>query len=77
MIAELALSATKFGWQCTNCHQLFDAMWRPVEPEKVWRPPVAYMWMADKPPFRFCPNCGIELGKEVPCGEEICELRVE
>ena len=57
-MANLALAATKFGWQCTNCHQLFDAMWRPIDDKKIWKPPVAYNWMLDKPPFNFCPTCG-------------------
>ena len=77
MTAELALAATKFGWECTNCHQLYDAMWRPNTLEKIWRPPVSLQWMIDKPTFRYCPSCGVEFGKEIECGEEICELRVE
>lgn len=77
MKAELAISATMCCWECTNCHQLFDAMWRPTTPEKAWKPPVTYAWTADRPPYRFCPNCGISLMGDMECGEEICELRME
>ena len=57
-MADLVMAATKYGWQCTRCKQLYDSMWRPISEEKIWKPPVAYNWMLDKPPFNFCPVCG-------------------
>ena len=74
--ATLDLLATLYSWQCSNCHALFDAMWRPVALEKVWAPPVTYQWTADKPDFNYCPHCGACFRKEPACGEAVCEIRV-
>ena len=70
-MAELALAATKFGWQCTECHQLFDSMWRPIKPEKIWQPPLAYNWMIDKPPYNYCPICGVSFSKDESPTDEL------
>lgn len=72
-MAELALAATKFGWQCTHCHQLFDSMWRPIKPEKTWQPPISFNWTIDPPPFNYCPNCGEEFKNN---DEPTSELRI-
>lgn len=64
MSATLDLSVSMHGWVCSACHQLYDAMWRPTEKEKAWRPPVTYMWPVDKPTFNFCPNCGASFKKD-------------
>lgn len=69
---ELALAATKYGWQCSNCYQLFDFLWRPISPEKAYKPPIPCNWMADKPPFHFCPMCGVKFGEENADGAETC-----
>ena len=61
---DLVLAATKYGWQCTKCHQLFDFLWRPVDPEHVYKPPIPCNWMADKPTFSFCPSCGVKFGDD-------------
>lgn len=61
MEAKLELNAMQYGWSCTNCHQFFDAFWRPAK--KGWKPPEAYMWMADKPDFNYCPYCGAKFMK--------------
>lgn len=72
MKASLDLTASLHGWQCSNCHQLFDAMWRPTKPEKAWAPPVSSNWAADRPTFNYCCNCGAEFtGKEPSYGDEI------
>lgn len=64
MGSELALNASMKCWECTNCHQLYNAIWRPVKGDKVVEPPKAYNWAADKPTYRYCPMCGAEFKKE-------------
>ena len=58
MRATLDLSGSLHGWVCSNCHQLYDALWRPIEKEKAWTPSSAFNWVADKPTFHFCCRCG-------------------
>lgn len=68
-MATLELFATNYCWQCSNCHQKYDAMWRPTD--KPYQPLKAHMWTADKPTFRYCPMCGEPLEE---CGKDVCEL---
>ena len=75
MEATLDLAATLYGWKCSNCNQLYDAMWRPVTLDKTWAPPATFLWTNDKPTFNFCPNCGAHFDKEKNCGEALCEIR--
>lgn len=69
MKASLDLTASLHGWVCSNCKQLYDAMWRPIANEKAWCPPATYSWPADKPTFNYCPNCGACFNKENPYGD--------
>lgn len=55
-MASLNLFATKYAWECSACHCLFDAAWRPAE--HPFKPPVHYEWSFDKPVFKYCPMCG-------------------
>ena len=71
MKASLDLTASLHGWMCSNCKQLFDAMWRPIPIDKCWAPPIAYQWPADKPTFKYCPTCGAAFGEEPSYGDEI------
>lgn len=71
MGASLNLSASYHGWVCSNCKQLFDCMWRPIEYRKAWIPPSNYIWPEDKPTFRFCPSCGEPIEKEPDYADEI------
>ena len=76
-MADLELMATQYAWGCSNCHAMYDAMWRPTTIEKTWAPPVTYLWMTDKPTYNYCPNCGQPFRKELGVnGEATCELRV-
>ena len=70
-MSSLDMSASFHGWVCSNCHQLYDAMWKPIPIDKAWAPPVQYMWVEDKPTFNFCSTCGERFEKEPDYGDEI------
>lgn len=63
MSALLELFATQHCWECSSCHQKYDALWRPTE--KAFKPLPAYMWTTDKPTFKYCPMCGKKFGEEI------------
>ena len=71
MNASLDLTASCHGWMCSNCHQLYDAMWRPIPKEKAWAPPACFNWPADKPTFNFCEHCGARFSEEPGYADEI------
>lgn len=55
-MATLDLFATGYCWQCSDCRQKFDALWRPTE--YPFKPNEAYRWTEDPPRFNYCPICG-------------------
>ena len=61
-MAKLELFATQNCWECSVCHQKFDALWRPTI--KPFKPLKRDMWTLDKPTFSFCPACGVEFDNE-------------
>lgn len=60
--AKLELNAGKHGWNCSQCGLFFDALGRAIFGHEVWQiTSTGTAWIENKPPIKFCPNCGLPI----------------
>lgn len=56
---QLELNASKHGWNCSGCGLFVDSLGRPIFGDETWIiSSKGVAWIENKPPFKYCPNCG-------------------